>query len=69
MIFANDRHMRVVAGQRERVKVNKQGEKCRRAGAFFQPLVLEARSGGMFKMLPFYLTGRRTCILDTYPTT
>jgi hypothetical protein len=47
MVFANDRHMRVVVGQRERVKVNKQGEKRRRAGAFFQPLVLEARSGGM----------------------
>jgi hypothetical protein len=29
--------------------VNKYGEKCRRAGAFFQPLVLEARSGGMSK--------------------
>jgi hypothetical protein len=25
------------------------GEKCRGAGAFFQPLVLEARSGGMSK--------------------
>jgi hypothetical protein len=32
--------------ERERVKVNEYGEKCRRAGAFFQPLVLEARSGG-----------------------
>jgi hypothetical protein len=29
--------------------VNKYGEMCRRAGAFFQPLVLEARSGGMSK--------------------
>jgi hypothetical protein len=29
--------------------VNKYGEKCRSAGAFFQPLVLEARSGGMSK--------------------
>jgi hypothetical protein len=29
--------------------VNKYGDKCRRAGAFFQPLVLEARSGGMSK--------------------
>jgi hypothetical protein len=29
--------------------VNKYGEKCRRVGAFFQPLVLEARSGGKSK--------------------
>jgi hypothetical protein len=49
MLFAVDRHVRVVVGERERVKVNKYGEKCRRAGAFFQPLVLEARSGGMSK--------------------
>jgi hypothetical protein len=34
---------------RSMVKVNKYGEKCRRAGAFFQPLVLEARSGDMSK--------------------
>jgi hypothetical protein len=47
MVFANDRHVRVVVGERERVKVNKYGEKCRRAGAFFQPLVLESRSGVM----------------------
>jgi hypothetical protein len=47
MVFANDRHVRVIVGERERVKVNKYGEKCRRAGASFQPLVLEARSGGM----------------------
>jgi hypothetical protein len=49
MVFANDRHVRVGVGGRERVKVNKYGEKCRRAGAFFHPLVLEARSGGMSK--------------------
>jgi hypothetical protein len=49
MVFANDRHVRVVVRERERVKVNTYGEKCRRAGAFFQPLVLEARSGGMSK--------------------
>jgi hypothetical protein len=49
MVFANDRLVRVVAGERERVKVNKYGEKCRRAGAFFLPLVLEARSRGMSK--------------------
>jgi hypothetical protein len=49
MVLANDRHMRVVMGEHERVKVNKYDEKCRRAGAFFQPLVLEARSGGMSK--------------------
>jgi hypothetical protein len=49
MVFANDRHVRVVVGERERVKVNKYGEKCRWADAFFQPLVLEARSGGMSK--------------------
>jgi hypothetical protein len=49
LVFANDRHVRVVVGKRERVKVNKYGEKCRRAGAFFQPLVLEARSGGTSK--------------------
>jgi hypothetical protein len=49
MVFANERHVRVVVGERERVKVNKYGEWCRRAGAFFQPLVLEARSGGMSK--------------------
>jgi hypothetical protein len=49
MVFANDRHVRVVVGKRERVKVNKYGENCRRAGAFFSPLVLEARSGGMSK--------------------
>jgi hypothetical protein len=30
--------------------VNKYGEMCRRAGAFFQCLVLEASSGGMFKI-------------------
>jgi hypothetical protein len=34
MVFANDRHVRVVVGERERVKVSKYGEKCRRAGAF-----------------------------------
>jgi hypothetical protein len=45
MVFANHRHVRVVVGERERVKVNKYDEKCRRAGTFFQPLVLEARSG------------------------
>jgi hypothetical protein len=39
----------VVVGERERVKVNKYGEKCCRAGAFFQHLMLEARSGGMSK--------------------
>jgi hypothetical protein len=49
MVFAKDRHVRVVVGQRERVKVNKYGEKCRRAGAFFQLLVLEARSGAVSK--------------------
>jgi hypothetical protein len=49
MVFANDRHVGVVVGDRERVKVNKYGEKCRRAGAFLQPLVLEARSGAMSK--------------------
>jgi hypothetical protein len=49
MVFANDRHVRVVVGERERAKVNKYGEKCDRAGAFFQPLVLEVRSGGMYK--------------------
>jgi hypothetical protein len=48
-VFVNDRHVRVVVGERERVKVNMYGEKCRRAGVFFQPLVLEARSGGMSK--------------------
>jgi hypothetical protein len=46
MVFANDRLVRVVVGERERVKVNKYGEKCRSVGAFFQHLVLEARSGG-----------------------
>jgi hypothetical protein len=49
MVFANDWHVRVVVGERERVKVNKYGKECRRAGAFFQPLMLEARSGGMTK--------------------
>jgi hypothetical protein len=49
LVFANDRHVRVVVGERERVKVNKYGEKCRRAGAVFQPLVLEARSAGTSK--------------------
>jgi hypothetical protein len=49
MVIANDRHVRVVVGERERAKVNKYGEKCRRAGAFFDPLVLEARSGVMSK--------------------
>jgi hypothetical protein len=33
----------------ERVKVNKYGEKCRSVSAFFQPLVLEVRYGGMSK--------------------
>jgi hypothetical protein len=51
MVFANDRQVRVVMGERERVKVNKYSEKCRRAGAFFQPLVLEARSGGMSRTI------------------
>jgi hypothetical protein len=37
MVFANDLHVRVAVGERERVKVNKYGEKCRRAGAFFHP--------------------------------
>jgi hypothetical protein len=27
-VFANDRHVRVVVGERERVKVSKYGEKC-----------------------------------------
>jgi hypothetical protein len=49
MVCVNDRHVRVAVGERERDKVQKYGEKCRRAGAFFQPLVLEARSGGMSK--------------------
>jgi hypothetical protein len=49
MVFANDQHVRVVVRERERVKVNTYGEKCRRASAFFQPLVLEPRSGGMSK--------------------
>jgi hypothetical protein len=49
MVFVNDRHVRVVVGERERDKGNKYGERCRRAGAFFQPLVLEARMGGMSK--------------------
>jgi hypothetical protein len=48
-VFSNDRHVRVVVRERERVKVNKHGEKCRRACAFFQPLLLEACSGGMSK--------------------
>jgi hypothetical protein len=39
MVFANDRHVSVVVGEHERVKVNRNGEKCRRAGALFQPLV------------------------------
>jgi hypothetical protein len=34
LVFANDRHVRVVVGERERVKVNKYGEESRRAGAF-----------------------------------
>jgi hypothetical protein len=33
----------------ERIKVNKYSEKCRRAGAYFQPLVLKARSVGRSK--------------------
>jgi hypothetical protein len=49
VVFAVDRHARVVVGERDRVKVNKYGQKCRRTGAFFQPPVLEARSGGMSK--------------------
>jgi hypothetical protein len=49
VVFANDRYVRVAVGERERVKVNKYGEKCRRADAFFQPLVVEARSGSMCK--------------------
>jgi hypothetical protein len=49
MVFANDRNVRVVVEEQERVKVNKYGQKCRRAGVYFQPLVLEARSGGMSK--------------------
>jgi hypothetical protein len=49
MVIANDRHVRVVVGERERVTVNKYGQKCRGAGAFFQPLVLEVCYGGMSK--------------------
>jgi hypothetical protein len=30
--------------------VNKYGEKCRRAGAFFQPLLLRRAWGGMSKI-------------------
>jgi hypothetical protein len=41
--------MRVTAGDRERVKMHRYGEKCRSASAFCAPLVLEARSGGTFK--------------------
>jgi hypothetical protein len=33
MVLANDQHVRVVVGKRERVKVNKYGEKRLRAGA------------------------------------
>jgi hypothetical protein len=36
-------------GERERVKLNEYGENCRRAGTFFQPLVLEPCSVGMSK--------------------
>jgi hypothetical protein len=49
MVFSNDRHVRVVVGEHERVKVNKYGEQGRRAGAVFQLLVLEARSAGTSK--------------------
>jgi hypothetical protein len=50
MVFANDRlWVRVVVGGRERVQVNKYGEMYCRAGTFFYPLVLEARSGDMSK--------------------
>jgi hypothetical protein len=35
IVFANDRFVRVVVGERERVKANKYGERYRRAGTFF----------------------------------
>jgi hypothetical protein len=37
--------------KRERVNVNKYGKKFRKAGAWLQPLVLEARSGAMSKTI------------------
>jgi hypothetical protein len=66
MVFANDRRVGVTVGECEQVKVNKYGEKCRRAGALFQLLVFEARSGGMSKttaqviMKHAMLAGHRT---------
>jgi hypothetical protein len=52
MVFVKDRNARVVVGGRERAKVNMYGEKCRRAGAFFQPMVLRALLGVMSKTTP-----------------
>jgi hypothetical protein len=49
MVFANDRHVRVAVGKRERVRVNKYDKKCPRAVAFFRHLVLQARSGSISK--------------------
>jgi hypothetical protein len=46
VVYANDRHVRVVVGEHEWVKVNKYGEQ---GACIFQPLVLEARSGGTSK--------------------
>jgi hypothetical protein len=41
----------VCGEKRERINVNKYGKKFRKAGAWFQPLVLEARSGAMSKTI------------------
>jgi hypothetical protein len=60
MVFANDRHVRVVVGEREWVKANKYGEKCRRASSFFQPLVLEVRSGAMSKTTAKFINKHAT---------
>jgi hypothetical protein len=45
MVFANDRYVRVTMGKRERIKVNKYGEKCHKVGTLFYSLVLDLRSG------------------------
>jgi hypothetical protein len=51
VVFANDRHMRVTVEEHELVKVNKNGEKCRKADAFLSPWCQLRVRGGLSKTI------------------
>jgi Transposase IS4 len=74
-IFPLDALMRIVMLTSE--KLRKKGKQVTRGGEilkFFGILILGTRyefgsRANLWSMLRFYLTGRRTCIMDTYPKT